>query len=80
MKLILDVWTNISKIDDPRELHNKLESIKSLYNEFFLGKDEVIDKLRIQLKEKNDEYLRSLTEQGAIVDELRHTLEQLNFS
>jgi hypothetical protein len=64
-------WKSLLKIDDSIELHDSIEAIKEQYDWLFKSESDAIDGLRSKLRDKDKIFLKGLSQQWEMLDDLR---------
>ena len=59
-------WAELLEQNMPQELHNEIESQKRSCKEIIDSKDDLIRTFNIQLKTKDEEYVKSLKQQSEV--------------
>jgi hypothetical protein len=68
-------WESLVNIDNPMELFEAMEKMKSLYNNKFRKSDVVIENLRTKLIEKDEAYLENLRRQNRVITDLQSSMD-----
>merc|ERR1719181_2125323 len=63
-------WAELLDQNMPQELHNEIEAQKSACSEIVASKDALIREFQLQLKLKDEEYVKALKQQADDVEEL----------
>ncbi|EGB04460.1 hypothetical protein AURANDRAFT_32588 [Aureococcus anophagefferens] len=69
-------WAELLDQNMPQELHNEIEAQKSACSEIIASKDALIREFQLQLKSKDEEYVKALKQQADDIEELLRRMRQ----
>ena len=61
-------WAHLFQLNVPQELHQEMLNQQAACDTIIASKDAIVTSVRAQLREKDDEYVRMLKQQGEDID------------